>query len=394
MLKKKFLCFLVIAICCLAGSIPVSFLLWHNYALSQYHTLSILTQQLLSSHPEIEQELMAAVKASLYGSNEPLSSETSVLSSYGYTPEAVAGSYRRELLGFTLFAALSALLLLLLALKLYRAGYRRRIHRLAEYLEQFRSGGDTVFLAREEDDFSPLEDEIYKTVTELKQTREAAISARQNLADNLAHISHQLKTPLTSISLLAQLPDNDQNSLLLGRIKNQAAHLEYLTDALLTLSRIDAGVLPLERKPVDIYTLLQLCVETLEMELLQKKLQISLPDRGAIQYTGDLEWSMEAVSNIIRNSIRHTPEYGLIRLDYQQNPLYTEISVCDGGAGIPEKDLGHIFERFYRGEGAATGGTGIGLSLAKSLIELQNGLIRVHNLPEGGACFLIRFYRH
>jgi signal transduction histidine kinase len=394
MLKRRMFSLLLITACCLAGSIPVSFLLWHTYALKQYHTLSVLTQQLLSSYPEAEPELMASIKAGLNNHTGGLSSGASVLSAYGYTPEAFAGSCHREVLGFTIIAALSALFLFLLFLKLSRTKYQSRIHRLTKYLEKFHSGGDAAVLAMEEDDFSPLEDEICKTVTELRQTREAALLARQNLADNLAHISHQLKTPLTSISLLAQLPDTDQNNSLFRRIKNQASHLEHLTDALLTLSRIDAGVLPLEQQPVDVYTLLQLSVETLEEELLHKQLQISLPDRGAIQYTGDLEWSLEAVSNIIKNCIRHTPEHGKIQLDYLQNPLYTEVSVCDSGAGIPGKDLPHIFERFYRGEGAAQEGTGIGLSLAKSLIELQHGHIRASNLPEGGACFLLRFYRH
>ena len=107
-----------------------------------------------------------------------------------------------------------------------------------------------------------------------------------------------------------------------------------------------------------------------------------------------MEWSMEAFSNLIKNCAEHTPEGGRIMMDYTGNPLYTQIMIRDTGAGFAPEELPHVFERFYRGKDAGEIGIGIGLSLAKSLIEMQNGFLTAQNLPEGGACFTVRFYHH
>lgn len=153
-------------------------------------------------------------------------------------------------------------------------------------------------------------------------------------------------------------------------------------------------MLQLEKKEVDIFTLLELSAEGVDEIIRARKIRVDIPNHPDITFQGDMEWCMEAFSNLIKNCAEHTPEGGWIMMDYTGNPLYTQIMIRDTGAGFAPEELPHVFERFYRGKDAGENGIGIGLSLAKSLIEMQNGFLTAQNLPEGGACFTVRFYHH
>lgn len=276
-----------------------------------------------------------------------------------------------------------------------RKKYRRkRIAELTDYLEQINIGGAGAVLQTKEDEFSQLQDEIYKTVTNLYVTRENAVKARENFADNLANIAHQLKTPLTAALLSLQLMEREYPNPYAAQIGRQLKRLAGLEESLLTLSKIDAGTLALEHAPVDIYTVLRLAAENLSDLLAKEKIKIDIPDKGCMEFSGDMEWTMEALMNLMKNCMEHSPQGGMVHCDYEQNPLYTEILIWDEGRGFAEKDLPYLFKRFYRGENAAEDGAGIGLSLACSIFELQSGSLSARNLPEGGACFEIRLYSH
>lgn len=291
-----------------------------------------------------------------------------------------------------------------------RRGIRRKyIDRLTEYLGQVNSGGGGIWPVAGEDDLSRLQDEIYKTVTELYRTREQALAARDNYAGNLSNIAHQIKTPITAASLSLQMMEqvlseekggeiSAENRALLaehvGRIERQLSRLVRLEESLLLLSRIDAGTLALERKPVDVFTLLELSADHLRELSRESGVALEVEEAGEAVIEADLEWTMEAVMNLLKNCMEHTPEGGLVRCSYEQNPIYTEIRIWDTGEGFEREDLPRLFERFYRGKQAKKEGVGIGLSLAKEIIEWQNGVIGAENLPEGGACFRLRFYSH
>lgn len=286
---------------------------------------------------------------------------------------------------------------------------RKYIDRLTEYLGQVNSGGGGIWPVAGEDDLSRLQDEIYKTVTELYRTREQALAARDNYAGNLSNIAHQIKTPITAASLSLQMMEQvlseekggeirEENRALLaehvGRIERQLSRLVRLEESLLLLSRIDAGTLALERKPVDVFTLLELSADHLRELSRESGVALEVEEAGEVVIEADLEWTMEAVMNLLKNCMEHTPEGGLVRCSYEQNPIYTEIRIWDTGEGFEREDLPRLFERFYRGKQAKKEGVGIGLSLAKEIIERQNGVIGAENLPEGGACFRLRFYCH
>lgn len=270
---------------------------------------------------------------------------------------------------------------------------RRRLQELTVYLEQANAGEAPVLSALGEDELSKLEDEIYKTVTYLYQTREEAVRAKNEFAHNLSNIAHQIRTPITAISLCVQTMEREAGKAEREQIQRQLMRLTHLEEALLLLARLDAGTLVLERKETDVYTLLALAADNLQEIFAQYAVSVEVPELGEMTLQADLDWTMEAVMNLMKNCAEHNAG-GCVHCFYEQNPLYTEILVRDEGAGFDREELPHLFERFYRGKNAGEGGIGIGLALAKEIIERQNGTIRAKNLPEGGACFEIRFYRH
>lgn len=269
-----------------------------------------------------------------------------------------------------------------------------RINGLTQYLESINLGKDPV-LTRHEDIFSHLEDEIYKTVTELRLSRNAACKDKQMLADNLADISHQLKTPLTSMSLMAQLlseQGRQEQQPYLDRLNHQIVRLSHLTSSLLTLSRLDAGAIQMYPQKVGVYELLTQAVEPIEELARERGVELFIQSQPEEELWADNSWTVEALLNIIKNCVEHTPSGGEVRVSYEHNPLYLQIIIQDTGPGFDSRDIPHLFQRFYRGKGAAKDSIGIGLALAHSILEKQGGMLRADNLPEGGARFTVKLY--
>lgn len=271
---------------------------------------------------------------------------------------------------------------------------RKRIEELTAYLEAANTGGGEILLKSGEDDLSKLQDEIYKTVTELYRTREMALEAKNNFADNLYNIAHQIKTPITSASLSLQMMRKSLSPAYIEQIQRQLSRLTRLEESLLLLSRLDAGVLSFEKREADVFTLLELAAEQLEELFREAEVSIEIPEAGEMIILADMEWTMEAVMNLLKNCMEHTPRGGMVRCSYEQNPIYTQITITDTGSGFAKEDMPYLFERFYRGKDAKKEGIGIGLALSKEIIERQNGTLTARNLPGGGGCFEIRIYRH
>lgn len=305
------------------------------------------------------------------------------LTGLGAAVMLAAGGYGYRLAGLLLLAA---------GFLCQKRGQSLRIQALTDYLEQANMGNAPVLSALGEDAFSRLEDHIYKTVTYLYQTREEAVRSKNEFAKNLSNIAHQIKTPIAVISLCVQTMDTQDEG---GReqIRRQLMRLTHLEEALLLLARLDAGTLVLKREETDVYTLLMLAADNLQEIFGQSGVSVAIPELGETTVKVDLEWTMEAVMNLMKNCAEHNAG-GCVHCSCGNNPLYTEILIWDEGPGFDREDIPRLFERFYRGKNTGEGGIGIGLALAKEIIERQNGTIRAKNLPEGGACFAIRFYRH
>lgn len=269
-----------------------------------------------------------------------------------------------------------------------------RINNLTRYLEEVNSGKESVLL-RCEDEFSHLEDEIYKTVGELRCSKEFALKERQTLSDNLADIAHQLKTPITSMSLMTQLLSescSDEEIDYIHRLTNQISRLERLVSSLLILSKLDASTLIFERKLIDVHSLLTYAVEPIEDSLKEKHQTLSIEGSDLVEFEVDINWTLEALLNIFKNCSEHIENGGHIIAYYNKNPLYTEIIIEDNGNGFSQEELPYIFNRFYRGKNANKDSIGIGLALSRSIIEHQNGTLHAENCHNGGARFIIKFY--
>ena len=381
----------VLSVSLIASAVSVMFA---SYCSSQrqFQVLNGILSEAVRIEPEAKQIISAALKNYTGGGLEA-EAEEDILSAWGYRRTDFSGSlYRQNILSAAAGAAAGTLLFVSACLCRNKAE-AARIQALAEYLEQVNTGRAVILSTCGEDDFSKLEDEIYKTLTFLYQTREAAVQARNDFAENLSNIAHQIKTPITAISLSLQMMRQEPDGRHLKQVEKQLRRLTRLEEALLVLSRIDAGTLPLQRKEVDVFTLLVLAADNLQELFKGSGTSIEIPEAGGMMIMADLDWTMEAVMNLMKNCMEHG-KGGEVYCSYEQNPLYTEILIWDEGEGFAKEDIPHLFERFYRGQNAGEGGIGIGLALAKEIVERQNGTISAKNRRGGGALFEIRFYCH
>lgn len=381
----------VLSISLIASTFTVFFLI-NSYGQVHMQTLGEIFQRIIEKQPEAENIILETLKECK--SNPEISSDTNILLLHGYKqtdlfPASKAYSSLFILAGFGI-----GCILFIITLIFWHRKDILRIKFLTTYLEKVNNGDSDILFQVGEDDLSKLQDEIYKTVTMLSQTRNMALRAKNNFAENLYNIAHQIKTPITSISLSVQIMRENPSSKYLDQIQGRLSQLTHLEETLLLLSRIDAGTLPLEKKAVDLYTVLMLAADNLQDLLAKSNVSVDIPELGEITIQADLDWTMEAIINLLKNCMEHTPPGGVIHCSYEQNPIYTQIKIWDTGAGFAKEDLPHLFERFYRGQNAIHSGIGIGLSLSKAIIESQNGTISAKNLVDGGACYEIRFYSH
>ena len=392
-IRKQRLTVLIPVLVCVVSIIGITVFWQYEYRQTAFEHVSKLCEIIIENYPEGEEQALSALKQ-YHTLAEQEVKGNQFLKQYGYRNHEFC-----EGVPWNFFIPSVVLIFLVICgflLTVWRMNKRNRmrIEELTSYLEQVNVGAAGTVIQVKEDEFSHLQDEIYKTVTSLYQTREAAVQAKVNFADNLVNIAHQLKTPITSAFLSLQLMKNTTPNIYGEQIERQLDRLNRLEESLLTLSKIDAGTLHMEFSKVDIYTALNLAAENLNDLLLKENVSVDIPDHGCIEIYGDMEWIMEALMNLMKNCMEHSKHGGTIHCDYSSNPLYAEILIWDDGEGFQAEDIPHLFERFYRGKGAAGNGIGIGLSLAHSIFELQNGNITARNLPEGGACFEVRVYSH
>lgn len=275
----------------------------------------------------------------------------------------------------------------------------KKIASLAERLNRILHHGEVLLLDdNKEGELAILESEIYKMTLRLREHSYALQKEKIYLADSIADISHQLRTPLTTINLLMfrlqrHKVDTQDRLEMVREINQHLARIEWLVSSLLKISKIDAGMAGFKREEVSVEELITRAVEPflVPMEIRNQTLEVS--SQGGETFIGDMNWSVEAVGNVVKNCMEHSPSGGKITIATSETPLYTEIAVRDSGTGFEPEDLPRLFERFYRGKQASETGVGIGLALARMIVLEQNGSIKAENHRCGGAIFTIRFYK-
>lgn len=318
----------------------------------------------------------------------------------------------------TLFAAICTFVTGLIVTVIFMILTNRRYRALANMaanLDRVLAGERDIRLRdMSEGELAILSSEIDKVIARLNLTVDELQAEKLALSDSLADISHQLKTPLTSIAISTELirdrlsARGDSEDLVerLRLIQTLQARVEDLVAALLKLARIDAGVIKLVCGAVDAHELVRKSFEPLAIAFDIADVRFSADVQDGASYEGDLTWSVEALENILKNCMEHTPAGGCVSVRVTEDVLACRIRIEDTGPGIAESDLPHIFERFYRGSRDASAapsevnpaGVGIGLALSKSLVTAQGGTLTAENLRDEngnvtGAAFNLVFFK-
>ncbi len=273
-----------------------------------------------------------------------------------------------------------------------------RINNLEESIDKILHGNDSINIKSfGEGELSILESDVQKMLVRLRDQKDILQKERTFLADSIADISHQLRTPLTSINLILSLLQSSditekRKNELLRELSLLITKTEYLVSVLLKISKLDAGTVQFDKKENDLNNLLQKSAEPIMIPM-DIKNQRLITDAGNISLNCDYAWCLEAFGNILKNCTEHTPENGTITVKAEDTPIFTEIIITDTGKGFEEDDIPHIFERFYKGKNSSKESFGIGLNLAKMIITAHNGTVKAENSESGGARFIIRFYK-
>ena len=272
----------------------------------------------------------------------------------------------------------------------------KNIARLSDQIDLVLHNADRLNIDEmDEGELSILHSEITKMLLRIREQNDALKKEKEHLANSLADIAHQLRTPLTSVNLILSLlennPDENERKALIQETKELFVQMDWLLTSLLKISRLDAGIVMFQNELINVKDLISAALRPflISMELHGIEARIDAPEGMIIQ--GDSGWLSEAIQNILKNCIESAGENGKIEIVCTDNPLFTEIAIHDSGAGFEKKDLPHLFDRYYRGKKTNTAGYGIGLALCKMIITRQGGTITAKNHPQGGAIFTIRF---
>ena len=290
---------------------------------------------------------------------------------------------------------LSLLLMLIFCISTYKR--YRRIASLADDINHVLHGDSPIdFDNYSEGELSILHSEIYKMTVRLREQQQKLISDKEYLADSLADISHQIRTPLTSINLLVErlsasgLTDEYRHQLT-NELYGLLDRIDWLITTLLKISKLDAGTVQFNKETVSLEMLINKSCAPLLIPIELRGQELIICAEG--NFYGDPAWTSEAVGNIVKNCMEHTPDGGKIEIEAAENALYSEIIIKDNGTGISPEDLPHIFERFYKGKDSDGKSFGIGLALSRMIIAGQKGTVKAENRKNTGAMFTLRFYK-
>lgn len=275
----------------------------------------------------------------------------------------------------------------------------KKISCFSQEIDSILHGKVTINLSQyAEGELAILQNEVSKLTVQLKEQAENLIRDKSFLTDSIADISHQIRTPLTSVNLIVSFLSqpglsDERRFKFVKEAETLLSRIDWLISALLKMSKLDSGTANMISETVDVKNLIKRAAASIAIstELREQQLVTHFEDDPSV--TGDLKWTVEAVENILKNCMEHTPAGGIITVRASENGIYTEIVISDNGSGIDKEDLPYLFDRFYRGKNSGDQSIGIGLALARMIIVSQNGTVKAENGPAGGAVFTIRFYK-
>lgn len=287
-----------------------------------------------------------------------------------------------------------------LIILLYIRERDKKINQITKYINEVRNKKYELNIdENSEDELSNLKNELYKITVMLKEESEISKKDKENIKVAVEDISHQLKTPLTSITImldnLKYNPDMNEETRqkFIFEIGKQINWINWLIISLLKLSKLDANVIQFYNEKINLKSFINEIINNLEIPIEIKNQNIIINGDEKTSFKGDYKWQQEAITNIIKNCVEHNIEGGSIYIEYEENSLFTKIVIRDEGEGISKEDLKHIFERFYKGKNSSENSVGIGLALAKTIIEKNTGMITCKSEIGKGTEFIIKYMK-
>lgn len=366
-------------------------------------TISNFIDEIMEKYPETSEEDIIKILNDIENTNEQ-KEKMKILKKYGYTNNL---SYIKKLenemysnMKFNIVVICVFGILILTIVLIYNRKKEREIKKINKYLNEINNGNYELKIEENcEDELSKLKNELYKTTVLLRETAENSEQEKINLSNSLADISHQIKTPLTSIRIMLDNiednPDMDRKTReeFIEDISKQIDWISSLAISLLKLAKFDAGAIKMNDQEVNVKKLINNVISNLAILLDIKNIKIEQKIDDDTIIKADYNWQLEALTNIIKNAIEHSHDNGTIHIDVENNSVFVKIKIRDEGEGIDKKDIKHIFDRFYKAKKSSENSIGIGLSLAKTIIEQENGYIKVDSEVDRGTTFEIKYLK-
>ena len=397
-LKKFLIIITLFSICSMVLFLAINIYEQHIFTKNYNTKIVQIISQVKEEYPDLdENKLMSIINSDTV--DEPLLKKYSIETDKDSLILENKKEYHKSLFINIVFLMITIIILILAFLR-FNSKKDKEINEITKYIEEINRKNYKLNIDEmSEDELSILKNEVYKTTIMLKEAAENSNKEKLQLKDSLSDISHQLKTPLTSILIildnLIDDPDMDKEIRedFIRDIKMEITNISFFVQSILKLSKLDTNTVDFIEEKTYIKDIVDEVVKNLSTLCDLRNIKIITKYKENTKIICDFRWQVEAFSNIIKNCIEHSKDNTNILLEVDENNVYSQVVIKDNGTGIEKEDLPHIFERFYKGKNSSNESCGIGLSLAKSIIEKSNGNIYVESKVGKGSTFTIKYFR-
>lgn len=370
---------------------------YNKYKYNTNQKINGIVAKIQEKYPEIGKEEIIEILNS--------NNKDNVFNEYGYdiNKDSYINQNNEVYIKFNILKIFILLLSFMILIYLFVRYYFKRdneIEKIIKCLEKINQKNYEIDINDvSEDKLSILKHEIYKTTVMLKENTEKGNQDKINLKKSLQDISHQLKTPLTSsIIMLDNIIDDLENDIeikpeFIKKVKKDISKISFLIQSILKLSMFESNTITFIRKEIPVKKIINSSIENIENLCDLKNIKIVVKDRSKNKIYCDYRWQVEALTNILKNAVDYSFNDSIIIVEVDNNNTYTQIKIKDFGKGMSEDETINIFKRFYKGKNSSSDSNGIGLSLAKAIIEKDNGRVIVNSLKGEGTTFSIKYFK-
>lgn len=396
-LKKYLVITSIVSICLLVLFLIINIFEYRTYTKNFNNKISQLVGKVQEKYPTISEIEIIEIL------NDDENNKSDIFAKYGIDMDKTSilienNKNYHTFLVLNMSFMIIVIILLVIIFLLYNKKKEKDIKNITKYIEEINKKNYKLQIdSISEDELSILKNEVYKTTIMLKEAAENSNIDKINLKKSLEDISHQLKTPLTSILImldnLIDEPDMEKSVRedFIRDIKREVVNVNFLIQAILKLSKFDSNTIHFIKEDIEIKRIIDEAIKNVSTLCDLRNINIEVDGNGKEKINCDYRWQVEAITNILKNCVEHSKDNQKVIINYSQNSIYTKLEIKDFGDGISKKDLPHIFERFYKGENSSEESIGIGLALSKTIIEEDNGSINVQS-DKNGTTFTIKYF--